>query len=86
MIITIEGKQGEGKTVLAGMITEGKTCHYLNHGDIKRMAKVVESVKHDDYIVIDDIVDYDAVYTFFKKRISNGLKTPDIILIKQREL
>ena len=94
MIITIEGKKGEGKTKLAEQISKGKIVHYITEEHLKNGIRFRFSCLYinTDYIIVDDVIDIEAARDFFKtenlwieQRGQEGfyIPTPDVILIKR---
>lgn len=92
MIITIEGKAGEGKTRQAREMTEFCDVVQIQEHQLKGSFGCMQVDENTDYIIIDDVRDYDFVYNFFNKdtitivrpnKKDIEIKTPTVIIIKQ---
>lgn len=92
MIITIEGTRGSGKTTICNKIWKHKKAFFINEQDVKKTFAFERINKETDFIVIDEVLDYDFVYKYFKedylyvnKRFGMPfiIKMPDVILVKQ---
>lgn len=86
MIITIEGKNGEGKTTLAKMITEinNKKAIFIYEYDLYNKSWLSELDSSIHFLVIDEITEIKKAKLFLKK-IKVKLPT-GIILIRQNWL
>jgi broad-specificity NMP kinase len=92
MIITIEGRDNEGKTTFAKKISEGKKV-YIRELDLNSNFCFSEVDEDVEFIIIDDIKNYDKTYSFFKSekltinkqhKETIFIKMPHIILITQK--
>ena len=66
MIITIEGKQGEGKSALAREVTFGKTTLFILEADLGEKVKriLAEGI---DFLVVDEVKDSTKVKLFLEE-------------------
>jgi thymidylate kinase len=92
MIITIEGKRGEGKTTIADKILNGIKYSYIHENSLKSPFWSSFIEQDSEFLVIDEVVNYEKVYNMFNVDSLNinrkgkprlQIKTPNIILIKQ---
>lgn len=64
MIITIEGRPGEGKSTLAGAICAGKNVLHITENDLNgRLWFCTDNVP--DYIVVDNVNNIELVKDWF---------------------
>jgi thymidylate kinase len=91
MIITIKGKEGEGKTLLAKEICKGKNVSFIEQHFLKSPFWTELIDDNVDFIIIDNVVDKSDVLDLFSldeiqinRRMKNSykIKTPNIILIE----
>ena len=93
MIITIQGKQGEGKTSLAKKIYENRKAVFINVRDIFARFGFMSVENDTEFIIVDDIKrkDFEKVYSVFTENNikierrgekSFSIKTPNVILIR----
>ena len=90
MIITIQGKQGEGKTMLAKKMCKGKKVSFIEEHSLKSPFWTSQMDDDTDFIVIDDVVNYEETYSIFRSEILTinkqcknpvDVKMPDVILV-----
>ena len=86
MIITIEGKQGEGKSKLTDKITKGEGVLFISNyellQDMDNEDDLFVALEHSDYLVVDYITDL----IFCKKsveKLQKRLPKTNFILITQ---
>lgn len=91
MIITIEGKAGEGKNLLSKKITQGSTSILLDEYEVGRAFWNRNISKTTDFVIIDDVKDFDLIYSVFNREFltvdkrgekSFIIEMPHIIIIK----
>jgi hypothetical protein len=91
MIITIKGKRGEGKSLLAMQIIKKDSFVMLVENDLKSNFRLSKLTNKTKYIIIDDVVNYNKIYNIFKAKTlriniqfqeSFVIEMPNIIIIK----
>lgn len=91
MIITIQGKRGEGKSTLANEICRDKWSIHINETHLKDPFCFSHTSESTEFIVIDGVCDYDKVFNLFNKdeleintpfEKSYSINMPNIIIIK----
>lgn len=86
MIITIEGKQGEGKTTLANEICKGKKTVFITESSLKNSMWSAQIDRETEFLVVDEVILFSKTQHFFRKAIRKFSKTekfPHVILINQ---
>jgi len=92
MIITIQGKQGEGKTTLAKKMCKGKKVSFIEEHSLKSPFWTTQMDNDTDYIVVDGVTNYEETYSIFRNEILTinrqckkpvDIKMPDVILVRQ---
>ena len=68
MIITIQGKKGEGKTSLVKKICKGKKVSFIEECSLKSPFWVNQMDKNTELIVVDNIKHYNDTYGIFRKK------------------
>tara|TARA_R110002012_G_scaffold279428_2_gene467445 strand:- start:1003 stop:1281 length:279 start_codon:yes stop_codon:yes gene_type:complete len=91
MIITIQGKQGEGKTTLAKKICKEKKVSFIEEHSLKSPFWTNQIDDNTDFIVVDDVTNYKEIYSIFRSEFLEVnrrgkdpfyIKTPNVILIR----
>lgn len=91
MIITIEGKQGEGKTMMSKLITKDRRTFCVDEHTLDTPFWTNGMDTNVEFIIVDEVKDYDKIHSFFNKSKLNiskvyekpsTIKMPHIILIK----
>lgn len=91
MIITIEGKQGEGKTTLAKKICKGKKVSFIDEHSLKSPFWTNQMDEDTDIIVVDNVKDFENTYSNFRAKSLSinrpcknpiNRKMPDVVLVK----
>ena len=92
MIITIQGKQGEGKTTLAKKMCKGKKVSFIEEHSLKSPFWTTQIDNDTDYIVVDGVTNYEETYSIFRSEILIinrqckklvDVKMPNVILVRQ---
>lgn len=92
MIITIQGKQGEGKTALIKKICEAKKVLSIDENVLKETFWTGKIDNDIDFILIDEVVSYEETRNVFTSGILTvrrqrqepfNFKMPDVILVCQ---
>ena len=92
MIITIEGKQGEGKTTLAKKICKGKRVSFIQEHSLKSPFWANQMDDDTEILVVDEVANYEETYSLFRAGILRinrqckeplDVKMPDVILVRQ---
>tara|TARA_R110002124_G_scaffold65918_3_gene180137 strand:+ start:290 stop:610 length:321 start_codon:yes stop_codon:yes gene_type:complete len=92
MIITIQGKQGEGKTTLAKKICKEKKVSLIQEHSLKSPFWTNPIDNDTDFILIDDVTNYEQTYSILKGETLTvnkpgkepfGMKMPDVILVRE---
>lgn len=95
MIITIEGKPGEGKTTLAKTICHGKKTYKICEHDLNSPFWTQQMDYDTEIIVVEDVQHYLSTYANFlfpKLKINKRYKEcveidmPDIVLVLQHRI
>lgn len=90
MIITIQGKQGEGKTTLAKKICKGKKVSFIEEYSLKSPFWASQIDNDTDFILVDNVRDYEETYSVFRAeqltinrpcKEKFDIKMPDVILV-----
>ena len=66
MVITIQGKPGEGKTNLAKKICEGKKVYHVEESSLKHPFWTQVMDEDIDFILVDDVKNYNETYAVFR--------------------
>ena len=91
MIITIQGKQGEGKTTLVKKMCKGKKVSFIEEHSLKSPFWTNQMDDDTDFIVIDDVTNYEETYSIFRAEILTinrqckepfDTKMPNVILVR----
>jgi hypothetical protein len=91
MIITIQGKRGEGKTAVANKICEGKKSVCIAEYSLASAFWTEEIDVDTEIILIDDVRNYDKTCKYFRSEFLTinkqckkpvNINMPDVILIK----
>jgi cytidylate kinase len=94
MIITIDGKKGEGKTTLVKNICKGKKVSFINECSLVSKFWTCQLDNDTDIIVIDEVKHFNKTYSIFSNAfltIENPqkepfvLNMPDVILVRLNE-
>lgn len=92
MIITIEGKQGEGKTTLARKISKGKKTLFIPESSLTSPFWTNQMEDDTEFIVVDEVRKYDETCNVFRSDLLTinrrckkpfNVKMPDVILVLQ---
>lgn len=94
MIITIKGKQGEGKTALVKTILRKKKAIFIDQYDLKVKDWLLELDDSIDFLVVDEVTKMKKTKLFLERNVFKVRKPytegftdvklpPNIILIKQ---
>lgn len=90
MIITIEGKQGEGKTTLAREICKGKKVSFIKEHSLISPFWTNQMDDDTEMIVVDEVKKYEETYAIFRSDFLTinrqckkpiNVKMPDVILV-----
>lgn len=90
MIITIEGKKGEGKTSLARDICHGERVFEIEEQMLNSPFWTNEMAFHTETIIVDEVVNYRETRELFNKDLLEinkkgkhpiNIKMPDVILV-----
>lgn len=95
MIITIEGKPGEGKSTLAKKICHGKKTYNITEFDLSGPFWTINMDYDTEIIVVEDVKKYNETYLkfcsqslkiekIFQKTVE--IEMPDVVLVLQNRI
>ena len=92
MIITIQGRKGEGKSTLAKKICKEKKVLFIDEHSLKSPFWTIEIDNDTEFILVDDVTNYEETYSIFISEILTihrqckepfDIQMPDVILVRK---